>query len=274
VAWGLEYRDLSNIKAIGFDEVLWHRGHKYMTVVYDISIGRRRILWLGEDRKETTSQSFFDFFGDRSKNLVYVCSDMWKPDLKVIADRAEQAIHVLDCFHIMANINKAIDKARAAEVKDLSAKGLEPVLKSKRWLLVKRPENLTEKQAVSMNELIQYNLKTVKSYLLKESFQRLWDYSSPAWAGKFLDQWCKMTMRSRIEPMKKIAKMVRRHQPLILNWFRAKGSISAGVVEGLNNKLKLTTRKAYGFRTFKATEIALYHAMADLPEPERTPRFC
>ncbi len=136
-----------------------------MTVVYDILIGRQRILWLGKDRKEETIQSFFDFFGDRAKDLVYVCSDMWKPYLKVIAERAEQAIHVLDRFHIVANINKAIDKVRAAEVKDFKAKGLEPVLKSKRWLLVKRPENLTEKQAVSMNELIQYNLESVKSYL-------------------------------------------------------------------------------------------------------------
>jgi len=274
VTWGLEHRDLSNITAIGVDEVLWHRGHKYMTVVYDISTGRRRILWMGKDRKEETIRSFFDFFGERAKNLNYVCSDMWKPYLKVIAEKAGQAIHVLDRFHIMANINKAIDKVRAIEAKELKEKGLEPVLKSKRWLLVKRPENLTEKQATSMNELIQYNLKTVKAYLLKEEFQRLWDYTSPVWAGKFLDQWCKVTMRSQIEPMKKIAKMVRRHRPLILNWFRAKGMISAGVVEGLNNKLKLTTRKAYGFRTFQATEIALYHTMGDLPEPERTHRFC
>ena len=81
-------------------------------------------------------------------------------------------------------------------------------------------------------------------------------------------------MRSRIEPMKKVARMLRRHERLILNWFRARGTISAGVTEGLNNKLKLTTRKAYGFRTFDAVKIALYHNLGELPEPEFTHKFC
>ena len=81
-------------------------------------------------------------------------------------------------------------------------------------------------------------------------------------------------MRSKIEPMKKVARMLRSHRELLLNWFRAKKQISAGVVEGFNNKAKLTTRKAYGFRTFRATEVALYHTLGSLPEPETTHRFC
>lgn len=170
-------------------------------------------------------------------------------------------------------INKAIDNIRAEEAKQMKVDGYEPVLRKTRWLLLKRPENLTEKQATSMKVLLQYNLRSIKAYLLKEEFQRLWNYSSEVWAGKFLDQWCKVVMKSRINPMKKVAKTLRRHRPLILNWFRARGEISAGAVEGLNNKLKLTTRKAYGFRTFKAAEIALYHAMGDLPEPRGTHRF-
>lgn len=80
-------------------------------------------------------------------------------------------------------------------------------------------------------------------------------------------------MRSKIEPMKRVAKMLRRHRPLLLNWFRAKGQLSSGVVEGFNNKVKLTTRKAFGFRTYHGLEIALYHALGDLPEPEFTHRF-
>lgn len=88
-----------------------------------------------------------------------------------------------------------------------------------------------------------------------------------------MDQWCTKTMRSRIEPMKKVAKMLRRHRELILNWFRAKKEFSSGVVEGLNNKAKVTTKMAYGFRTYKALEIALYHTLGDLPEPKFTHRF-
>ena len=81
-------------------------------------------------------------------------------------------------------------------------------------------------------------------------------------------------MRSKIEPMKRIAKMLRRHQPLLLNWFRAKGQLSSGVVEGFNTKAKLTSRKSFGFRTYHAAEIALYHALGALPEPKFTHRFC
>ena len=94
------------------------------------------------------------------------------------------------------------------------------------------------------------NLRTVKAYLLMEDFQRFWDYTYPAWAEKFLQRWCFRTMRSNIEPMKDIAKMLRRHQELILNWFRAKKQFNNGIVEGLNLKWNLTVRKAFGFRTF------------------------
>src|SRR5207247_2199722 len=109
--------------------------------------------------------------------------------------------------------------------------------------------------------------------LLKEAFQQLWDYNSPAWAGKFLDDWCRQVMRSRIEPMKNIARSLRQHRELILNYFRAQKLLSSGVVEGLNNKAKVTMRKSYGFRTFRCLELALYHSLAKLPEPESTHEF-
>jgi len=151
--------------------------------------------------------------------------------------------------------------------------GYEPILKHSRWSLLKNPENLTDRQNDKLADLLQYNLKTIRAYLLKEEFQLLWEYVSPGWAGKFLDRWCTKAMRSRIDPMKKIARTMRSHRTLILNWFKAQGMISAGVVEGLNNKLKVTFRRAYGLRTFKATEIALYHSLGRLPEPEFTHRF-
>ncbi|WP_396022729.1 transposase [Cupriavidus laharis] len=139
--------------------------------------------------------------------------------------------------------------------------------------MLKRQENLTDKQRVRLRDLLQYNLRTVRAWLLKEEFQQLWDYISPEWAGKFLDQWCTQVMRSRIEPMKKFARTVRVHRELILNYFRARKQFSSGVVEGLNNKAKVTMRKAYGFRTFRTTEIALYHALGNLPEPPGTHTF-
>jgi transposase len=174
----------------------------------------------------------------------------------------------------MAHINKAINEVRAGEARKMKERGLEPALKNSRWCWLKRPENLTPAQETLLNGLLKMNLKTVKSYILKEDFQNFWLYKSPAWAGKFLDDWCLRTMRSRIDPMKKVAKMLRRHRPLLLNWFVAKGAISSGVVEGLNNKVKLVTRKAYGFKSPRTIKAALYHNLGGLPEPERTHRFC
>ena len=142
-----------------------------------------------------------------------------------------------------------------------------------RWCILKRKANLTSQQKFRLRDLLRYNLQTVRAYLLKEDFQRFWDYNSPTWAGLYLDFWIQQTMRSRIAPMKKIAKTLRVHRELILNYFKAKKQFSSGVVEGLNNKVKVTMRKSYGFRTFHITELALYHALGKLPEPELTHEF-
>jgi transposase len=221
-----------------------------------------------------TLLGFFRWFGkERTGNLRYICSDMWKPYLKVIAKKATQAIHILDRFHIMAHLNKAIDEVRAGEARELKEKGYAPVLARSRWLFLKRPENLTEKQDTKLADLLKYNLRSIRSYLLKEEFQLFWSYKSPYWSGNFLGKWCTKTMRSKIEPLKKVARMLRNHRSLLLNWFRAKKQFSSGIVEGFNNKAKLTTRKAYGFRTYHAAEIALYHALGSLPSPKTTHEF-
>lgn len=276
VAWGLSNRNLDNITAIGIDEICWRKkGSKFLTLVYQIDNGYKRLLWIGKDRTKKTLLSFFEEFGtDRSETLRFVCTDMWKPYLLVVAEKASQALNILDRFHIMSHMNKAIDKVRATEVKTLKAKGKKAVLTGSRWCLLKRPENCTENQTTKLQELVAINLKTVRAYLLKEDFQRFWDYKSVWWATKFMDDWCNRTMRSRIDPMKKIARMLRSHRSLILNWFRAKEQIALGAVEGLNNKAKVTTKKAYGFKSFEVIKLALYHTLGDLPEPLPTHKFC
>jgi transposase len=275
VFWGLLHQDLGQIEAIGVDEIQWQRGHHYLTLVYQIEEGMKRLLWVAEERTEESLRRFFQTLGDEARQTIrFVCSDMWQPYLNVIAEQLEQAVHVLDRFHIMKKMNEAIDEVRRGEARRLEANGYEPVLKHSRWCLLKRPENRTAKETVKLSELLQYNLQSVRSHLLREDFQRFWEYSSSGWAVKFLEEWCTRTMRSQIKPMKKIARSLREHRDLILNWFRAKGTVSAGSVEGLNNKAKLTTRKAYGFRTYEAIEIALYHTLGDLPEPNFTHEFC
>src|SRR5437868_15327927 len=133
-------------------------------------------------------------------------------------------------------MNRALDEIRAGESRRLASEGGVPVLKKSRWLLLKREENLKTEQRFRLRDLLRYNLKTVRAYLLKEAFQQLWDYNSPAWAGKFLDDWCRQVMRSRIEPMKNIARSLRQQRELILNYFRAQKLLSSGVVEGLEQQ--------------------------------------
>ena len=275
VEWGLAHRDLSQVTALGVDEVAWARGHTYLTLVYDIGGATKRLLAVAEHRTEASLRSCLASLGDPvCLGVKYVCSDMCKAYLNVIAKKLGHAVHVLDRFHVMQQFGKALDEIRAEESKRLVRDGYEPVLKKSRWCFLKRPGNLTDKQTVKLSELLRYNLRTVRAYLLREEFQRLWEYKSAWWAGKFLDEWTGRVMRSKLEPMKKVARSIRTHRSLILNWFRARGEISSGAVEGLNNKVKLVTRKSYGFRTAKVAKLALLHNLGRLPEPERTHRFC
>jgi len=169
VEWGLEHRNLSGITAIGVDEIAWRKGHNYLTMVYQIDAANTRLLWVGKDRTVKTLLRFFRFFGkERSQLLDYVCSDMWRPYIKVIEKKAGKAIHILDRFHIVAKLNKAIDEVRAGEHRQMQKDGYEPLLKNSRWCLLKRWENLTEKQESKLAELLQYNLRSVRAYLLKE----------------------------------------------------------------------------------------------------------
>lgn len=274
VEYGLAHRSLDGIEQIGIDEISYG-GHKYLTLVYQIDRHARRLIWSGPKRRVKTLLRFFREFGkERAALLKYVSSDMWAPYLKVIKKKAKNALNVLDRFHIMKKFNEAIDEIRREEAKQFRQHSKEHILTHSRWPLLKNKENLTEKQVVKLKELLRHKLRSVKGYLLREDFQRFWQYRYIGWAEKFLDDWTQRTMYSKLEPMKKVARMLRNHKDLILNWFRADGKVSNGTVEGLNLKAKLAMRKAYGFRNVKTLQIALYHTLGNLPEPKITHRFC
>jgi transposase len=275
VSWGLAHRVLDGIQSIGVDELAWKKGHKYVTLVYQIDHGCRRLLWIGRDRTKKSFNGFFDMLGvERSKALQFIASDMWKAFLSVVKKRASNAVHVLDRFHVAQLLSKAVDTVRRHEVRALRARGKHAVLTHTRWILLKRPDNLTTKQRVRLRDLVTVNLRSVRAYLLKETLQRFWKYRSPTWAGRFLDRWTTTAMRSKLAPFKAFARTLRTHRPLLLNWFRARHAFAAGATEGFNNKAQITKRRAYGFRTYEHLEIAFYHALGNLPEPQwSTHRF-
>jgi transposase len=188
---------------------------------------------------------------------------MWKPYLNVIAAEAGQALHVLDRFHITTHLNQAVDQVRRSESSRLRAASQSKAqrLKHTRWPLLRRGSRVRGRARQKLDALLASKMATARAWDLKETFFHFWQYQSVLWVRAFLDYWCYRAMRSRLEPMKKVARMLRAHEELLLNWFRAKGEISSGAVEGLNNKIRVVTRRSYGFRTYDAMEIALYHTL-------------
>jgi len=237
------------------------------------------LLGIEKERTEAALENFFEKFDEgteggekRSKKIKWVCSDMWKPYLNGIGRVCTKALNILDRFHVKGHLTDAVNETRKEDVRKLKAEGREPILTKSKYIFLKNPENLTDEQAEKLSELLGYNLRVIRAYLMKEDFERFWKYKSAYWAGRFLDAWCVRAMRSKIEPVKKFVKMIRKHRALLMNWFRSQG-LSSGAVEGFNNKVKLTLRKGYGFRTFDALETVLYHALGKLPEPEFAHRF-
>jgi transposase len=280
VQWGLAHRELKGVEAIGVDEI--HHGHglradNFLTVIYQIDAHCRRLLWVGKRRSQATLRLGLKMLGPEVvQGLKFVCTDMWKPYLQVLAKQAKQALHVLDRFHITQHLNEAVDEVRRAESSRLRAAGKAKAeqLKHMRWPLLRRGSRVRGRVRQKLLALWTSKLATGRAWELKETFSHFWTYKSVVWAQAFLDYWCFRALRSRLEPMQKVARMLRAHEELMLNWFRAKGEISAGAVEGLNNKIRVVTRRSYGLREYKTMEIALYHNLGRLPEPELTHRYC
>jgi transposase len=251
------------------------RADNFLTVIYQIDAHSRRLLWVGRRRTQAALRRGLSVLGPAVvSGLRFVCSDMWRAYLKVIAVKAPRALHVLDRFHITMHLNQAVDQVRRAETGRLRGQSMGEKLKRMRWKLLRRGSRVRGRAKQRLCGLLRSKMATGRAWMLKETFQDFWRYRGLNWAAAFLQIWCTRALRSRIEPMKKVARMLRTHEELLLNWFRAKGEISSGAVEGLNNKIRVVTRRSYGFRTFYAMEIALYHTLGRLPEPETTHRFC
>jgi transposase len=272
VEWGLQHRDLEGITAIGVDEVYVGK-NQYMTILYQIDEGMRRILGIAKGKSRESLCQVIEDLGDCVASIRFVCSDMSGAYLSAIAEMLGESVHILDRFHIVQNLNKAIDEVRNQEAKELAKQGANP-LKGTKYCFLKNPKNLTRRQKLQLKDLVTLGLKTVRAYQLKEMFQALWSYESPAWARRFLRAWCTRALRSGLVPIKRFARTIRQHEDLLMNYFVAQKQFSSGVVEGLNRKINLITRKSYGFRSEEIRKTALFHVLGRLPEPEVTHQFC
>lgn len=201
VGWGLEQRQLGPLRAIGVDEIAYGKGHDYLTLVYQIDAGVTRLLWVGEERTKASFQKFFDLIGqDLASKIEFVCSDRWKPYLNLIAKNCTNALNILDRFHIVAKLNKALDEVRAGEARQLVKDGYEPVLKKSRWCLLKRKENLTDRQRITLRQVLSGRISAFVGHFfdvdVTESQRSLDSHSLPSkglssrWYGMVISKGC------------------------------------------------------------------------------------
>jgi transposase len=234
-------------KVIGLDEVSIRKGHTYRIVVSDLE--RQRPIWFGgHDRSEASLDEFYRFLGEKkAKKLRLVVMDMWKAFRNSTARNAPQAAILFDKFHVMRHLGEALDKVRKSEYARLSGRDRR-YIKGQKYALLSHPENLTGSPRKNLKLLLAANQRLNTAYLLKESFGQLWDYRREPWARRFFENWRASLKWQRLKPYEKFAEMIERHWDGLAAYCRPENKVSLGFVEGLNNKIRVLQRRAYGLR--------------------------
>jgi transposase len=280
VAYGLAHRKLDEVSAIGVDELHWGKGKRsanFVTVIYQINAGARRLLWVGQCRtQQTLARGLWELEEMKEgfcQGITVVCSDMWKAFLKVIRERLPQACNVLDPFHIAQHLNRGLDEVRRKEQSRMN-QAQKAMVKGTRFQLLKRGTRVRGLARRKLNAALAALKETSVAWVYKEAFRKFWSYRSPTWAGAWLDGWIELVRRTKLKPMVRVADMLATHRELMLNYFRAKREFTSAVVEGKNHKARVMLSKSYGHRSYEVLEMALYHALGELPEPPLTHKFC
>ena len=234
-------------KAIGIDEISIRKGHTYRIVVSDLI--RKRPIWFGgKDRSEASMAQFYGALGARkSAGIQLAVMDMWKPFRNATQAHAPNAAILFDKFHVMRHLGEALDAVRKSEYARLSGKDRR-YIKGQKYTLLSHRENLTSDGRAALKQLLAANKRLNTAYLLKESFGQLWDYRREAWARRFFDQWRASLKWQRLNPFEKFAEMIERHWDGIAAYCDPQNKVSLGFVEGLNNKIRVIQRRAYGLR--------------------------
>ena len=250
-------------KVIGIDELSVRKGHNYRIVVSDLL--RRRAIWFGgEGRTEADMDLFFEQLGEKkSHGIRLAVMDMWKPFEKSTAKHAPQAGRLYDKFHALRHLGEAMDEVRRSEYARLTGEGRKFV-KGQRYTLLAHPANLTLDGKRSLRILLKANKRLNTAYLLKESFGQLWGYRSKAWARKFFDNWQASLEGQDLVPFEKFARMIDKHWDGIATYCRPENKVPLGFVEGLNNKIRVIQRRAYGLRDQEYLRLKILTCM--LPE--------
>jgi len=234
-------------KVAGVDEISIRKGHVYRIVVSDLE--KRMAIWFGgKDRSEESFDLFWEEIGARKAEKVrLVVMDMWKPFEASTLMHATQAAILYDKFHVLKQLGEAMDQVRRAEYRRASEKQRK-YIKGQRYTLLSHRQNLKLKGKESLRKLLSVNKRLNTAYVLKESFGQLWDYESPVWARKFFENWRDSLKGEKLSAYEKFARMVDRHWEGIVAYCKPEKKVPLGFVEGLNNKIRVIQRRAYGLR--------------------------
>jgi transposase len=234
-------------QVIGVDELAIRKGHSYRIVVSDLV--RRRPIWFGgEDRSEASMSQFYDWLSQRKSSRIRLAvMDMWKPFRLATNAHAPQAAILFDKFHVMRHLSEALDQVRKSEYSRLQGRGRR-YIKGQKYTLLSRKENLTLAGKKALQTLLAANKRLNTAYVLKESFGQLWSYEREGWARRFFENWRSSLKWQRLKPYEKFAQMIDRHWDGIAAYCRPENKVSLGFVEGLNNKIRVIQRRAYGLR--------------------------
>ena len=234
-------------RVIGVDEISIRKRHVYRIVISDLE--QKRAIWFGGDgRSEADMDQFYAFLGKKSaKKIRLAVMDMWKPFRNSTQVHAPQAAILFDKFHVLRHLGEALDKIRKSEYARVTG-SQRKFIKGQKYVLLSHRENLTSEGKQSLKLLLKANKRLNTAYILRESFDQLWTYNSEAWARKFFDNWKAQLRWQRLEPYEKFAKLVERHWDGIAAYCKPENKVALGFVEGLNNKIRVIQRRAYGLR--------------------------
>lgn len=250
---GLKRRSLENIRNVGIDEKSFLKDHKYASLMVDID--GERVIDVVQDRTiEATDQLWAKLPKDVRDGVEAVATDMWDSFITSTKNNAPNAEIVHDKFHISKYLNDAVDKVRKSEHKDLKQKGDES-LTGKKYLFLTRPENLSPERLAEFNEIRKNIVKTSRAWSIKEMFSDFWNYTYEAWACKFFDKWYWWATHSKLEPVIKVAKMLKRHFPNIITYLKHR--ITNALIEGFNSKIQSIKSNARGYKNFENYRVAI-----------------
>lgn len=243
--------DLANLRRVCIDETAAKRGHDYISIFVDID--QRRVAFVTDGRDAKTVERFADHVDAHNSDasrIKEVCIDMSGAFIKGVTENLTEASITFDKFHVMQLIGRAVDDTRRTERK------VRPELKGSRYVWLKNEQNLTAAARETLASLSKLHLKTARAYQLRCAFQEVYAQPTRGWAELMMDRWDSWAMRSRIEPIKAVAKTIRRHRDGILAWFDSR--IANGLIEGINSLVQAAKAKARGYRNRETLKAMTY----------------